>query len=306
MNHQYEKGFGHAIMVGIGAITTIIALSLIPLNLAEKIQPGLTILGFFVGFGLLIFQLRKQNENTINLQKKQFKEKIQHDIFNEIRAIIDESANSYAKLSSKLFGITMKMDSDLFLSEFGIAPSPIKERPENYQDLHYLFSQSILKLIFILEKYTITDCIFEIFNMAFQSSMYDLSNNFRDIHDSLLKLLPVDIPKEDQERLGVKTIEPKFDKKKELSELKQHIRTYDTKLLDIISYIKDLEIEIQNILLSEIFDNTLQPRKHNDDEYIVISNNTNRSLDEIEHCFMYETEWGKNWQEAKKKVKNLS
>ncbi len=154
--NQYETGFDHALFFGIGAVTTIIVLSLIPLDLAEKIQPGLTVLSFFVGFGLLIFQLNKQNKNNLNLQRQQFKAKIQQEIFNEICEGINESTSALINVQSKLFAVSQKIDSKRFLKSEGIKTKPLSERTRDFIDYHHSFSKEIIEIVYILEKYVIS------------------------------------------------------------------------------------------------------------------------------------------------------
>ena len=268
------------------------------------IQPGLTIVGFAVGFGIIIFQLNRQHKNSLKLQRQQFKAKIQQEIFNDISDGIYQSTNAYVKLSSKLLAVRQKIDTTLFLKNEGINPKPLSERTDDYIDYHHSFSESIVELIFILEKYVITDRIFEIFNMALQSVSYDLDKYYQNVNDSLLKFLPIDVPKEKQQKLGVYILEPKQKSENDFDTLKKDISNYNNKLMDITCYLHDLKIEAQNILLGDIFENTVSPRKPNDREYVVVSKSTNRSLDELERYFMHETEWGKNWQMALKRAVN--
>jgi len=302
--NQYEEGFGHALLFGIGAVTAIIVFSLIPVEFSEMIQPGLTILGFVVGYGLLIFQLNKQHKNNLNLQREQFKAKIQKEIFNEISDGINQSTNALIKVQSKLFAVSQKIDSKRFLKSEGINTKPLSERTVDFIDYHHSFSKTIIEVIFILEKFVITDRIFEIFNMALQSVSYDLDKSYQKVNDSLLKFLPIDLPEDKQQKIGVEILEPKEKGEVEFDTLKNNISNYNEFIMDITSYLHDLKIEAQNILLGEIFDNKVSPRRPNDREYVVVSKSTIRSLDEQEHYFMHETDWGKNWQAALKRTIN--
>jgi hypothetical protein len=303
--NQYEEGFGHALLFGIGVVTTIIVLSLIPLNLSEKIQPGLTILSLFVGFGSLIFQLNKQHKNNYELQRKQFKTKIQQEIFNEICEGINESTSALIKVQSKLFEVQQKIDSKRFLKSEGIKTKQLSERTGDFIDYHHSFSKEIIEIIYILEKYIITDRIFKIFNMALQSVSYDLEKSYLKVNDSLMKFLPIDLPEDNQKKLGVQVLEPREKTEADFENLKSDISNYNRLLMDMTCYLHDLKTEAQNILLGEIFDNPVTPRRSSDGEYVVVSKSTKRSLDEQEHYFMHETNWGKNWQAALKRTKNI-
>lgn len=270
----------------------------------DYINAGLTVVGFIVGFGIICFQLNKQHQNSIRLHKQQFKAKIQQEIFDDISDGIYQSTNAYVNISSKLLSVAQKIDTNLFLRKEGINPKPISDRIHDFIDLHHSFGKSIVELIFILEKYVITDRIFELFSMALQSSSYDLEKYYQNVNDSLMKFLPVDVSENEQLKLGVSFIEPKQKSDNELKELKEAISNYNENLINIICYIYDLKIEAQNILLSEIFGNSVSPRKSNDREYVVVSKSTTRSLDDLEYYFMHETEWGKNWQNALKRSNN--
>lgn len=273
-------------------------------EIKNYIQPGVTIIGFLVGFGLILFQLNRQHRNNLELQRQQFKAKVQQEIFNDISDGIYQATNAHVKLSGKLFAVRQKIDTNLFFKREGIDPKPLSERTNDYIDLHYTFSNSIIELIYILEKYVITDRIFEIFNMALQSVSYDLDKSYQAVNDSLIKFLPIDIPKEKQQKLEVSTLEPKQKTEHDFETLKENISNYNNQIMDISCYLHDLKVEAQNILLGEIFKNRVSPRKPKDWEYVVVSKSTTRSLDQLEHFFMHETEWGKNWQAALERTRN--
>lgn len=274
----------------------------------EYIDYGLKVFGFTAGFGILIFQLNRQHKNSLKLQKQQFKAKVQQEIFNEISNGISQATNAYVKITSKLFAIKQKIDTQIFLKSEGVNQKPLSERTNDYIDYHHSFSNSIIELIFILEKYVITDRIFEIFNMALQSSSYDLGKSFQKVQETLINILPIDVSEEKKKELGVDIIQPKRNIEIESKKLETATHNYDQKALDITCYLHDLKVEAQNILLGEIFEKNVVPRKSNDRDYVVVSKSTTRSLDEIEHYFMHETEWGKSWQEAKIRtsIKNIS
>lgn len=271
-------------------------------EIKNYIEPGITILGFVVGFALIIFQLNKQHKNNLNLQREQFKAKIQQEIFNEISDGIYQSTNAHVKVQSKLFAVRQKIDSKLFLKNEGINTKPLSERTDDFIDYHYAFSSSIIELIYILEKYVITDRIFEIFNMALQSVSHDLDKSYQKVNDSLLKFLPIDLPEDKQQKLGVKILESNHKSEDDFETLKNNISNYNNHVLDIACYLHDLKTEAQNILLGQIFKNKVTPRRPNDREYVVVSKSTTRTLDEQEHYFMHETNWGKNWQASLKRA----
>lgn len=273
-------------------------------ELNTYVEPGLTILGFVMAFGLLMLQLKKQHASNLNLQREQFKAKIQQEIFNEISDGIYRSTNAHIKMQGKLLAVRTNFDRKLFLEDSGIFTEPLTERIDDFVKCHFDFSSSIIELVYILEKYVITDRVFEIFNMALQSASYDLDKVYQKVNDSLLMFLPVDLAEDEQKKLGVKILEPKKKSKDDIVALKNSIADYNDYVLDIASYLYDLKTEAQNILLGEIFNNKVHPRRPNDGEYVVVGKSTGRTLDEQEHYFMHETEWGKNWQSALKKVSN--
>ena len=203
------------------------------------------------------------------------------------------------ELSSKVHLIVTKIDNNIFLKKEGVKPKRLLERSSDYIDYHSSFSKSVIELVYILEKYVITDRIFEIFNMALQSSSYELEKTFQPLNKSLLKLLPVDVPEEKQQSLGTNVIVPQKVSDQDLVELQNHLDSYNNKLGDLCCYLHDLQVEAQNILLGGIFDNKVSPRKPKDKKIIVVAKESDRTIEQLEEYFMYETEWGKNWQKAK-------
>jgi len=275
-------------------------------NITTKYSPyiesGITILGFLVTFSIVLFQINRQHKSNLKLQRQHFKNQIKLQIFKEIDERITVTTNTYVKLSSQVHLVVTTIDNNIFLKKEGVIPKPLLERSYDYIDYHSSFSKSVLELIYILEKYVITDRIFEIFNIALQSSSYELEKTFQPLHKSLLKFLPVDVPQEKQQSLGTNVIIPQKVSDLDLVEFKNHLDSYNNKLHDLFCYLHDLKVEAQNILLGGIFDNKVSPRKSKDKKIIIVAKESNRTIEQLEKHFMYETEWGKNWQKAKQRT----
>lgn len=266
---------------------------------SSYIEYGLKITGFLVLFGVVLFQINRQYKSNLKLQQQHFKDKIKLQIFKEINERITVATNTYVELSSKVHLVVTKIDNNIFLKKEGVKPKPLLERSSDYIDYHSSFSKSVIELVYILEKYVITDRIFEIFNMALQSSNYELEKTFQPLNKSLLKLLPVDVPEEKQQSLGTNVIVLQKVSDQDLVELQNHLDSYNNKLVDLCCYLHDLKVQAQNILLGGVFDNKVSPRKPKDKKIIVVAKESDRTIEQLEEYFMYETEWGKNWQKAK-------
>ena len=136
--------------------------------------------------------------------------------------------------------------------------------------------------------------------MAIQSSIYEQDKAFQPFNETLLKLLPIDVPKDKQQHVGTDVILPKNPSAEKVSALKRYSSQYNEKLSDLLCYLHDLQTETQNLLLGGIFESKISPRKPQNNKYVVVSNSSTRSIKQLQQYFMYETEWGKRWQKAKK------
>ena len=73
---------------------------------------------------------------------------------------------------------------------------------------------------------------------------------------------------------------------------------------ELINYLYDLNVELQNIFLSKLFNNKVPRRQPLDPKIKVISTESKEELEKLRKYFEEETNWGRNKQRSKQEVLN--
>lgn len=261
----------------------------------------LTIVGIVIGAILLVWQMGRQHKNNLKLQKENFRDKLKLEIYQKLGEKISRASDKSSKIGTMARTTVISLDSYLFMLSSGAQPKPVPERVQNFHDCYRLLTDSILSLIYMIEDYEIANKSFRIFNMAIQSCSHDLDKAYMALHVALLKLLPIDVAENQQEKVGTDVIIPKGQTKEAISNLKELSDSFNEKTMDLGCYLYDLQVEAQNTLLGGLFEQRRAARKPTDPRYVVISAKDPLSLDKLEKHFMEETDWGKAWQKAKGK-----
>lgn len=255
-------------------------------NDSNYIKYFLQITGFIVAFGVVLFRNNKQQESNLLIQKQHFRNEIKLQIFKDLDRKITISFDNYVKLRSMVSITVSNIEGNILLEEKGIDPILFSNRCSDFSECHQQFSESILKLTHTLDRYVIADRIFEIFRMAFLAVHHKLVNASLPLSSLLSLLLPIDIKDNKQrQRLGTNVLTVQNVSKENWVRLKNNKNLYENILVDFDMYLHDLRVEIQNCLLGDIFQKKLVAREQNNNERIVIANNSNRTLDELAEYF---------------------
>jgi len=91
----------------------------------------------------------------------------------------------------------------------------------------------------------------------------------------------------------------------ELLELESLVREHIIIIAETLGYTNDLRVELQNILLGNLFDNNLKKREPLSDEIKVIITNDPKKLEELKNYFNTETNWAIDNLKIKDKLQKL-
>lgn len=100
-----------------------------------------------------------------------------------------------------------------------------------------------------------------IFRTALASAEHDLDKSQRELFVELLKVLPMDLPQDMQNKVGAAVIWPSPPDREKSAKLQPLIQAYFDCSLNVTNYLYDLKIEIQNTLLSGLFEARIGPRE---------------------------------------------
>lgn len=265
------------------------------------LQTIIEIVSIFAGIGIIVWQMARQHRSTLQIQKDNFKEKLRLEIYQELLKSSDSTSNKLSSQFANSINIPISLETYRAQIASGYSATPPRARASHFSEDHHSLNKSIARLFYIFERYTIAVPKFKIFQTGLNCAIYDANEAFRHLFIELLKFLPIDVQGSDQRPGTPSVIVPAVPTEEELNCVRELCQKYNQAIGDIISYLYDLTVESQNILLGTLFENRVPPRQPLDPKHVVITTDE-ESLKKLEKYFNEETAWGKNKQQVETDV----
>lgn len=236
--------------------------------MTAMIAGGVTLLGIGVAAGVAVYQITKQARMGLKVE-----------LYREILAAVEKQGEAEQELSTKLRVLNSLISVWIAPDQFpGTRPSPNTTWAELNELVHKV-QREAAELMIIIERWQIVDTRLDVFGMAFGVALRDIRAAWAPLsHSASAVLAPM-------EGLPVPLESPKGTV--------ERLRTESEDLLDatskLSSWVADFQLEVQAVLLSDLFPNPLTHREPLDPEYFVIR--LDRSA-EIKDYFENRTTWG--------------
>lgn len=260
------------------------------------------IFSIFSGVFVLSLQIYLQHKSSLNLQRKNYKQKTQIQLYNEIAKNISDATEKNITIQTKIRSVVSSLRMYLYSVERGNKDYEIYSRSSEIENCHYESLGAVVELMGKIEQYLIINPNFAIFITAFSSIHHDLMESFQPLSIMLMENLPIDVPKEKQQQLQVAVLRMNI-KKENIDKIEYLSDIYLDNLLTASCYVFDLSREAQNLLLGEVFKNKVPARKPIVSKYKVINTEPN-NIKSLEKYFNEETSWGKEKKKYETIAKN--
>ena len=258
----------------------------------------LTLFGIFVGAFVVVWQLGRQHKQAMELQKENAREQLRLQVYQEFAPVLVDASDKAINAGTYVALMAINMHAYSVQCARGLKPAPLKERAIEFCRRHHDAANEIVKIIRLIEKYQVVTHDLEIFQLALNVASHDLRETFSPLYESMLAILPMDIltPNGTQ---AMNVICP----------TSQHIQDFETLTSayvaakdDFEGYLFDLNVELQNIFLSNLFNNRVLRRKPISPIVKVISTDK-EAVDELRKYFEEETPWGLNKSRIEREVR---
>jgi len=258
----------------------------------------ITLLGILVGVIIVIYQLGRQHRSQLKLQRENYREQLRLKIYQQFSKLLDMAVHK--NIDSSLYAFHIPGNVQIYRGQLkdGFSPSPLRDRASELSKLHNETLKTITALIFMIERYQIVDLRINIFRTAIGVAHHDMMETFRPLFSFLLRILPDDIPRPDGSYVLVNVISPSDE---QVNELKMLVDAYKAASDDMGCYLYDLNVELQNALLSNLFPQKVPRRKPLDPRFKVISTEPNE-IERLQKYFEEQTDWGKKKKQIEQSV----
>jgi hypothetical protein len=263
--------------------------------LAQSLAP-------FLAAWMMLIQINRNHRNNIVLQTEKIKDDFKNKLYAEINErleIADDAAITAAGYVNK---IALSFTSYLTSIELGHNPLLPKERIPEVINLQYQGSNAITKLIYVIEKYEIVQPELKIFQKALNVCMHDISAAFTPFFQESLLILPITIEENINGRVEKRDIPKPFPTRERFENFKKLGFNYQKAWNNITGVTYDFRIEIQNLLLGNIFGRKVPSRQPIDPNIKVIATDP-ENIQKLNQYFDEETAWGKYAADIKKQVR---
>ena len=246
---------------------------------------------------MIVFQLGRQHKNETDRQTQNFKGQLRLQVYQEFSSRL--SAASDAVGSAAMYAFTGPMHATLYAKQLalGLHPAPVQDRAMSFLEENHKASDEVVEVIFLVEKYFIVHPDLDIFRLAFSAAMHDLRDTFNALFDFMLRNFPADA--QTPSGNSVENVEPLSEE--QIQDLQRLANAYHRVAMDIEGYLTDMRTELQTLLLSYLFPNTVPKRRPSDPNTKVISLEP-AGVNSLRLHFLKGTAWGKQAVETQMQV----
>lgn len=241
-----------------------------------------------LGAIVVVWQIGRQADHAIAQNRRNEALKLKLKVYEEVAQICERASIAESMLASFVRSFNSNVGLVNQWKSEGIPWSPPRERFPEYQRLDRAFSDAAIEVITATERWQIIDPRIDLFRYAVNSALHDVREAARDYVPFVIRAMPREMPASDDGPPRLFPWQPPDVRTTAgLTEKMLHA-------LDVCgSYFGDMHLEMQNLLLGELFGNKVPAREPLDPKYFALR------LDRYEALkahFETQTPYGQNAQ----------
>lgn len=242
------------------------------------------LIGAFAGFGGLILQLRSQGRQSRVAIAENERRRLKAEMYEDAVVVAEALTDAATGLSSQLLIMMIQLDIAAASAASGVAFTMPSARSQGLLTLYDVFTKAATRLVSLVEQRRIIDPRLTVFRTAIGTVLH--SSRGLMFSEFVVNVLPI-LPMQGLDGQLYPYPGPSIEQAKCARELGTR---FTETLNDAVSYSEDFLIEMQNLLLGDLFDRQLAHREPPDPNSRVI-----RLDDEarLETYFRSETAWGR-------------
>lgn len=187
---------------------------------------------------------------ALKRQAKNHQHQFQFKTYEEILKPIYEAQDKSGTYMAILNGFASQVSLNYTAQQEGYPPTDLKRRPEDYIQKHHEYLKSIGRLMKSLESILIIDPKLKIFITALSSVHWDISQCWDQISQATYSYLVKDLVGKNGENIQILPEPVTLEEKERIEKI---VADMNEIMIDGTCYIMDLQIELQNLLLGEVY-----------------------------------------------------
>ena len=271
----------------------------VPDWVSPAIQTAVAILAASASVGAILWQMKKQRENTLEQQKQVTKSQLRLEAYREFQKIYAHFLES-SSIEVEIRLIFIAFQGHLDNAQLGFPVTPIQYREPNFREKLQEHLNNAIELTFYIERHAPLLPNFDVFKRAFSVAHHEIAKDRRSLQVTMLRWLPMEHP-----NFRINPGAPQFINNPEItSDAVTEFEKVMQPILDSLGLLNiwasDLAVELQNHLLGDYADCKVSHRKPIDPKFFVVSIDTHETLMKY---FDEETEYGRNNKVAEESVR---
>ncbi|MBI3451839.1 MAG: hypothetical protein HY057_03225 [Rhodospirillales bacterium] len=256
-----------------------------------------TVTSAVLGALVVVWQIGKQARYAIAQNRHNEALKLKLEIYKEIVAVCRDTSRACNDLSAygpRFYAeveLSSKMKSDEGRSFF-VPKEPIPV----LRNRNIVLAQKLIEIMGLAERWQIIDPRIEVIIKATLAAKYDIDNAYKKYEAIVFKIMPLEPRKS---KPNVTEFYWKTPNEDTIAQLKNIGDRLVNALLDFLGYIYDFQVEMQNLLLGELFQHKLPAREPLGHDSIVIRLDRYKELMEY---FDQKSAYGRDISRIEKKI----
>ena len=251
-----------------------------------------TVVGGVIGFGVLIWRLRREAQHAIDANKSAEAMKLKLKIYEqEVVKTVELAIDAEVTLA----GFVRRFVSDLTihktLTDAELPATPPVARVPTLIELKGVFDRAAIEIITFTERWFVIDPRFEVFRIAINAALHDVNSEYAPYIDIVMRRIPVELS------TGLHWTAPSNDQFDAISIASNALID---RLGTMTAYISDFRAEMQNVLIGPLFGHSVPRRQPIDPRRVVVSLDNDALL--MRH-FQEDTAWGRTTKQTEAQVR---
>ncbi len=254
-----------------------------------------TVVAGTVGALVVVWQIGEQAKQALRQNRDNEAVKLKLRVYEEVAGICRRAVHAEIELGSYARAFEMSVGLIETWQGRGLPWQVPRQRVPELQRLNREFDSALLDAISATERWQVIDPRIDLFRFALNAAMHDAREAYMAYHRFAVRAMPMEIPDEQSQGRLFPWRLPNVREANDLT------HTLSEALGTCGAYLGDMQTEMQNLLIGELFGHRIAAREPVDPRLVAVRLDR---YDELKRHFETETAWGRRAQEVMSEVRS--